>query len=97
MDKINELVRQALSEVIRREMELPQGTVVCVEGVNTTKDLNHSKVSVSVFPEWASEQVIDILNKNSYILHKELNKKLVIRRIPTLKFIPFISLQNSPF
>ncbi len=87
IDKINELVRQALSEVIRKEMELPQGTVVCVEKVSTTKDLNYSNVFVSVFPEWAEKQVLDILNKNSYILHKELNKKLVIRRVPKLKFL----------
>ncbi len=87
MQKINELLLQALGQVILKELEMPKSVLVTLIKVETSKDLDHCKVFVSVFPEKSTEDVLRILSSQAYNLHQALNKKLFIRRVPKLRFV----------
>ncbi len=84
--KINEVIKKELSLLISKEVDFQSEVIATVTNVETSKDLCQAKIFVSVFPTERLVFVLKILNKNAYILHKALNKKMFIRRIPKLIF-----------
>jgi len=87
MEKLNQVLREELSKIIKKELDLPKDILVTLIKVDTLKDLSSCSVFTSVFPEEKQKQIIDFLNKKAYILHQALNKKLFIKRVPKLKFL----------
>lgn len=84
--KVNEVLRKELNRIIFKEVDLPKDVLVTLTDVETSRDLDHTKVFVSVIPEKESEVVLHILNKATSSLHQVLNKKLFIKRVPKLQF-----------
>ena len=70
-----------------REVDFPEGSLVTITRVDTSPDLNQSKVYVSTIPEQKSGEVLAILKKQIYFLQQELNKKLNMRPMPRIAFL----------
>jgi ribosome-binding factor A len=87
IDRVNELIKTTIAEIIVREVELPPGVFVTVAKVDTTRDLRYAQVFVSVFPEKNFGGVIKILNKKIYSLQGSLNKKLHMKPLPRIEFV----------
>jgi ribosome-binding factor A len=87
IDRVNELIKITIAEIIVREVELPPGVFVTVAKVDTTRDLRYTQVFVSVFPEKNFSGVIKILNKKIYSLQGSLNKKLHMKPLPRIEFV----------
>lgn len=68
------------------EMQFPENAVVTITRVETTGDIRHCVVFLSVLPETYEGGVVSILNKRLPFLHHELMKQLTLSRIPTLHF-----------
>lgn len=86
IEKINELIKQQISEIISRELDLKPGVFVTVAKVDTAKDLRYTRIFVSIFPERESDYVLKTLRKEVYRLQGVLNKKLSMRPLPKIEF-----------
>jgi ribosome-binding factor A len=75
-----------LGKIIAKEIEFPKGIFVTLTRVETSKDLSESKVFISCFPKESSKEVFENLEKEIFFIQKKLNEKLVMRKIPRIKF-----------
>ena len=85
--RVNQLIKKELSQIILKEIEFPADVLVTVTRVETTSNLIESKVYVSVMPEEKTSKVFQILNRQVYELQQKLNQRLQMRPIPRIKFI----------
>lgn len=86
IEKINELIKQQIAEIITRELNLKPGVFVTVSKVDTTKDLRYTRISISVFPEREANYALETLKKEAYFIQGKLNKKLAIKIVPKITF-----------
>jgi ribosome-binding factor A len=87
LERVNELIKTTLSEIISREVEMPLGVFLTVVKVDTSRDLRYTRVFVSVFPENKFGNAIKILNKKVYFLQGKLNKQLSMKPLPRIEFV----------
>jgi len=87
VNRVNELIRSSIAEIISREVELPLGSFVTVARVDTTRDLRYARVFVSVFPENRFGKTLELLRKSLYLIQGALNKKLHMKPLPRLEFV----------
>jgi len=85
--RINQLMKEEISKILLREAEFPKDVLVTVTRVETTPDLNESKVFISVVPEEKEKKVIEDLERKIYSLQQKINKKLNMRKIPRIEFL----------
>ena len=62
------------------------GTLVTITRIETSKDLENSKLYVSVLPEKETQGILSLLNRKSYFFHRRLKKILKIKIVPNIKF-----------
>ncbi|HSO29122.1 MAG TPA: 30S ribosome-binding factor RbfA [Candidatus Sulfomarinibacteraceae bacterium] len=84
-DRIDELLRQEIGELIAREIGDPRVGFVTVTDVETAPDLRHAKVWVSVIgtPE-ERDAAVGALGRAMPFIRHELGARLRIKRIPEL-------------
>ncbi|RJO59773.1 30S ribosome-binding factor RbfA [Candidatus Parcubacteria bacterium] len=87
INQINSLLHQKLGEIFLSEFNFPAGALVSITRAETTGDLRHAKIYLSVIPDKFSGGVLALINKRLPFLHHELMKQLVLQRIPTLHFV----------
>ena len=84
--KINELVKQHVNNILLKELSLKNGVFVTIAKVDTTPDLRHTRVFISIFPEKEIEYVEKTLAKEMYRIQGSLNKKLFMKPLPKIEF-----------
>lgn len=87
ISKINELIKQQISEIISREINLKPGVFLTISKVDTSKDLSYTHVFISIFPEREINYVLETLKKETYFLQGKINKKLFIKKVPRIEFV----------
>ncbi|MBZ1345244.1 MAG: 30S ribosome-binding factor RbfA [Candidatus Nealsonbacteria bacterium] len=87
LQKINQLLRKEISQIILREMEFPPGVLATVTRAEASVDFYRAKIYISVIPEEQSHKIFRILNREIYHLQQILNKRLKIKIIPRIEFI----------
>ena len=86
MRRVNESVRQVLSEAIG-QLKDPRIGFVTITGVDTSPDLRHARVYVSVLgAERKRVQTIDRLQAAHSLLQAQLARELRMKRTPQLAF-----------
>jgi ribosome-binding factor A len=86
MRRVNEAVRQVLSEALG-ELKDPRIGFVTVTGVETSTDLRHAKVYVSVFGSRESrDESLAGLEAAHGVLQGRLARELRLKRTPQLAF-----------
>ena len=86
MRRVNESVRQVLSEALP-ELKDPRIGFVTVTGVDTSPDLRHARVYVSVLgSEKKRKQSLEGLSAAHGVLQSRLAHELRMKRTPTLSF-----------
>ena len=86
MRRVNESVRQVLSEAIV-QLKDPRIGFVTITGVETSADLRHARVYVSVLgAERKQAQTIDRLQAAHSLLQAQLARELRMKRTPQLAF-----------
>jgi ribosome-binding factor A len=86
MRRVNESVRQVLSETLP-ELKDPRIGFVTVTGVETTTDLRHARVFVSVFGSEKKQQAtLDGLAAAHGVLQARIGRELRMKRTPQLTF-----------
>lgn len=86
--RVNDLIRKEISELLLREIRDPRlGGLLSVTEVDTSPDLRHAKVFVSVMgSEEEKRQAEEGLAAASGFLRRSLGERLSLRRIPQLDF-----------
>ena len=87
IDRINELIKETLANIIQEDVEIPPDVFLTVVKVDTTRDLRYARVFVSVFPEKKFGQIIELLGKRIYFIQGALNKKLHMKPLPRIEFV----------
>src|SRR4030042_1446258 len=87
-ERINELLREELSELLRRQVKDPRlGGMISVTEVEVSVDLRHARVFVSVMgSDEERENAFRGLEAARPFLRRELGRRLSMRRTPELSF-----------
>ena len=86
MRRVNEVVRQVLAEAVP-ELKDPRIGMVTVTGVDTTPDLRHATVYVSVFGSDRKRRgTLRALEAAHGHLQARLGRELTLKRTPQLTF-----------
>lgn len=95
--RVNEAVKEALSAVITaEELKDPRVGFVTVTGVETTPDLCHAKVYVSVLGSDAERAAtLAALERSRGYLQSRLGASLRLKRTPQLQFVYDATLDNA--
>ena len=76
IQRVNQLIKKELSQIILREVNFPQSVLVTITRVEASRNLIQAKIYISVMPEEQSPQVLDVLAKLSKREKKEKEKEL---------------------
>jgi ribosome-binding factor A len=84
-ERIDELLRQEIGSIVTREVRDPRIGFATITSVETTRDLRHAKVWVSVIgqPDEREATVAALRRAMPFVRH-ELGIRLRIKRIPDL-------------
>ena len=96
-ERISELLREELSDLVARTIKDPRlAQVVSLVHVETSVDLRHAKVFVSVLGSPEEKQATMAgLDSASGFLQRELMKRLSLRHVPQLHFVLDESLEEA--
>jgi ribosome-binding factor A len=87
IQRLNKVIKEELSNIILKEIDIQEGTILTLIRVDTSPDLVSSKIYFSVIPENNLNEVSKILRSNIYDIQQILNKRLNIRRVPKIVFV----------
>jgi ribosome-binding factor A len=87
-DRLNSLLKEVISDVIRREVRNPHvNELMTVTRVDITKDLHYAKVYISVIgSETEKQETLGALNSAAGFIAVNSSKQVVMRYFPTLTF-----------
>ena len=88
IDRINDDIRRVLAEKLRdvKDPRIQQGAMLTVTRTDTTNDLRHCKVYISVLGEVDEKQLVRGLKSVAGYLRRELGHSLDLRYTPELTF-----------
>jgi len=87
LQRVNQLIKKELSQILLREIEFPTDVLVTITRVESTPNLIQAKVFISVMPEEKTSMVSRILNKKIFELQQKINKRLKMRPVPQIHFV----------
>jgi ribosome-binding factor A len=87
MRRVNEAMREVLSDVLTKDVKDPRVGFVTITDVKTSPDLRHARVYVSVLGEEdVIEASLDGLRSAHGYLQARINSELRLKRTPELHF-----------
>lgn len=87
MRRVDVAMREVLSDAIAKDLKDPRIGFVTVTAVNTSRDLRHARVYVSVLgDEHAREQTLEGLRSAHGYLQSAVASELKFKRTPSLVF-----------
>jgi ribosome-binding factor A len=88
VDRLNSLLKEVISEVIRKDVHNPHvAQLLTVTRVDITKDLHYAKVYVSVIgSEQEKAETLAALNSAAGFIAVNASQKVVMRYFPALTF-----------
>ena len=90
MEKVADLVQAETADLLARHVKHPAllDVMVSITFVEVSPDLSTARLHVSVMGgEQGEDAVLEALERSEPFLHRELGKRLHMRRIPRLKFV----------
>ena len=88
IERVNNLIRQEISELLQRQVKDPRlGSFVSITEVSTSPDLRYAKIFISrIGSDEERQETLSVLAAASGFFRKELGRRLRLRRIPELSF-----------
>ena len=85
MDRVDELLRQEIGAIISRDLSDPRLGFATVTDVETSPDLRHARVWVSVIGQPDERKAtLAVLGRATAFMRRELGTRLRLKRIPDL-------------
>ena len=83
--RVDELLREEISRIVREDVSDPRVGFATITAVETTPDLRHARVRVSVIGQPAERtETVSALSRAMPFVRRELGRTLRIKRIPDL-------------
>ena len=88
IDRINELLRQEISQLLSRQVKDPRlNGVISITQVKTNNDLRNARVFISVMGDPAAKQsALEGIQSAATYLRRELRDRLAMKYVPFLSF-----------
>ena len=87
LERVNEVVKRELSELISRELNFEPAVLVTIPAVEISPNLKQCNVYVSVIgASYQKSDVITELQEHRKTLQRELSKRVVLKYTPHLNF-----------
>lgn len=87
-DRVAELIRADMSEIINKEVKDPRLHSVTITSVKISDDLRNAKIYfVEMGKDECSDEVKAGLSKAAGFIRRELGKRLQLRSVPELLFV----------
>jgi len=88
MRRVNEALKEIIGTALTTEIKDPRIGFVTLTGVETTPDLSHAKVFVSVYGKQVEKDAtMEGLRAAGPFLQRHINDELHLKRTPTLEFV----------
>jgi len=88
--RVGDYLQRELAELIRTGLRDPRVGLVSVTGVEVSRDFGHAKVFISalgVDEPQEQKSLVDVLNKATGFLRREIARDSTMRIVPQLRFI----------
>jgi ribosome-binding factor A len=86
IESVNKLIKEEISKIVLKEIEIPKDTLATITRVETSPDLRDTKIYLSCLPERNTSKILNIINNNIYTLQKKINQRLLMKIVPKLRF-----------
>jgi len=84
--RVGDLIREEVADIIMYRLKDPRIGFVTVTGVEMTEDLKIARVFVSILKESDREQTLEILDEARSFIRSNLSKRLKMKYIPNIEF-----------
>ncbi len=84
--RVSDLLREEVADIILYRLKDPRIGFVTVTGVDVTDDIKMAFVYISVLKEEEKKTTLDILNSAKSFIRSELSKRLRMKTIPSIDF-----------
>jgi ribosome-binding factor A len=84
--RVSDLIREEVADIIMYRLKDPRIGFVTVTGVDMTDDLKLARVFVSILDEKDRAQTLEILNDAKPFFRSALGKRLKMKFIPAVEF-----------
>ena len=95
MEKVNRQIQKLIMAIIQKEVDDPDMDFLSITRVETTKDLQESRVYYSLLNEKNLDKAKEILDRMRGFIRSSLAKKIRLKVLPQLHFMPDDSVKYS--
>lgn len=94
--RVSTLIKQEVSEIIRRDVPTTDIGLITVTGAEVASDLKSARVYVSMIgPKAKRASAVQLLQKERAHIQHELSKRIVLKYLPHLEFVYDDSLERG--
>lgn len=83
--QVNELLRQELSQLVERVLELPPNVMLTIKRVEATRDLSSAKVWVSILPIAEQDAALTLLKDQLPDIQQQVARRVRLQTMPKLR------------
>lgn len=95
-DRVRELLKRAVGEVIRREISVSEGGLITVNDVAITPDLKSATVFMSILGgDDQRKKGQSLLNERATWLRMQVARQIILKYIPSLRFVVDDSIERG--
>ncbi|OGW57917.1 MAG: ribosome-binding factor A, partial [Nitrospirae bacterium RBG_16_43_8] len=84
--RVSDLIREEIADIIMDKVKDPRLGFVTVTGAKITEDLKIATVYISILKEEEKETTLEMLNSAKGFIRSELAKRVRMKLIPSLTF-----------
>ena len=86
-EQVNELIRIELAQLFTKELELPHGAMITISHVETSVDMEHARVFLSISPVERRVEIWPTLLPQHGHFQRLLNHRLHMDHVPLIEFL----------
>jgi ribosome-binding factor A len=88
LERVNELLKHEIGEIIRRHFNIADTGLVSVNAVETSGDLRSAKVFISVLGKPDQQKIaLRRIQEKRILIQSEIGRTVVLKYTPTLTFL----------
>lgn len=97
IEKINSQMQRVVTQIIQEELDDPTIGLLSITRVETSSDLRESVIYFSVLDEKKVKYTGEVLAKMNRFIRGQVGKRMSLRFLPELKFVPDDSIRYSTY
>jgi ribosome-binding factor A len=88
LERVNELLKHEIGEIIRREFNISQTGLVSVNAVETSGDLRSAKVFISILGKPDQQKLaLRLIEEKRALIQSQIGRAVILKYTPTLSFL----------